>query len=120
MLSSLVPSLSPPSALHLTRVLSYCSPIGQNSAMHPYVEYLVSTPKNCTCTYLAEHLEGVSHDVVNDFLRQKQFMPRAVWKLVKDRIKDSKDAFLIVDDSVHDKRYARFIELVRAQYSANE
>ena len=35
-----------------------------------YVEYLVSTPKNCTCTYLAEHLEGVSHDVVNDFLRQ--------------------------------------------------
>ncbi|MBM4259175.1 MAG: tetratricopeptide repeat protein, partial [Deltaproteobacteria bacterium] len=22
-----------------------------------YVEYLVSTPKNCTCTYLAEHLE---------------------------------------------------------------
>ena len=32
-----------------------------------YVEYLVSTPKNCTCTYLAEHLEEVSHDVVNDF-----------------------------------------------------
>jgi hypothetical protein len=85
-----------------------------------YVEYLVSTPKHCTCTYLAEHLEGVSHDVVNDFLRQKRFMPREVWKLVKDRLKDSKDAFLIVDDSVHDKRYARFIELVRAQYRGNE
>lgn len=85
-----------------------------------YVAYLVSTPKNCTCTYLAEHLEDVSHDVVNDFLRQKRFMPREVWKLVKDRIKDSKDACLIVDDSVHDKRYSRFIELVRAQYSGNE
>jgi len=85
-----------------------------------YVEYLVSTPKNCTCTYLAEHLDDVSHDVVNDFLRQKRFRPREVWKLVKDRIKDSKDAFLIVDDSVHDKRYARFIELVRAQYSGTE
>jgi hypothetical protein len=85
-----------------------------------YVEYLVSTPKNCTCTYLAEHLEGVSHDVVNDFLRQKQFMPRELWKLVKDRIEDSKDACLIVEDSVHDKRYARFIELVRAQYSGTE
>ncbi len=85
-----------------------------------YVEYLVSTPKNCTCTYLAEHLEDVSHDVVNDFLRQKQFMPREVWKLVKDRLEDSKDACLIVDDSVHDKRYSRFIELVRAQYSGNE
>jgi len=85
-----------------------------------YVEYLVSTPKNCTCTYLAEHLEEVSHDVVNDFLRQKRFMPREVWRLVKDRIEDSKEAFLIVDESVHDKRYSRFIELVRAQYSGNE
>jgi hypothetical protein len=85
-----------------------------------YVEYLVSTPKNCTCTYLAEHLEDVSHDVVNDFLRQKRLMPREVWKLVKDRIEDSKDACLIVDDSVQDKRYSRFIDLVRAQYSGNE
>jgi hypothetical protein len=85
-----------------------------------YVEYLVSTPKNCTCSYLAEHLEEVSHDVVNDFLRQKRFRPCEVWKLVKDRIEDSKEAFLLVDDSVHDKRYSRFIELVRAQYSGNE
>ena len=58
-----------------------------------YVEYLVSTPKNCTCTYLAEHLEDVSHDVVNDFLHQKRFLPREVWKLMKDRIQDSKEAF---------------------------
>jgi Transposase DDE domain len=85
-----------------------------------YVEYLVSTPKNCTCTYLAEHLEDVSHDVVNDLLREKRFMPREVWRLVKDRIVDSTAAFLLVDDSVHDKRYSRFIELVRAQYSGNE
>ncbi len=85
-----------------------------------YVEYLLSTPKNCTCTYLAEHLEGVSHDVVNDLLRHRRFMPREGWRLVKDRIEDSRDAFLIVDDSVHDKRYSRFIELVRAQYSGNE
>jgi hypothetical protein len=83
-------------------------------------EYLVSTPKNCPCTYLAEHLEGVSHDVVNDFLGQKRFMPREVWQVVKDRIEDSREAFLMVDDSVHDKRYSRFIELVRAQYSGNE
>ena len=85
-----------------------------------YVEYLVSTPKNCTCTYLAEHLEEVSHDVVNDFLHQNRFLPREVWQLVKDRIEDSKEAFLLVDDRVQDKRYSRFIELVRAQYSGNE
>ena len=85
-----------------------------------YVEYLISTPKNCTCTYLAEHLEDVSHDVVNDFLRQKRFVPRDVWKLGKDRITDSQEAYRIGDDSVQDKRYSRFIEVVRAQYSGNE
>lgn len=85
-----------------------------------YVEYLLSTPKNCTCTYLAEHLEGVSHDVVTDLLRQRRFMPREVGKLVKDRIEDSREACLIVDDSVHDKRYSRSIELVQAQYRGNE
>ena len=85
-----------------------------------YVEYLLSTPKNCTCTYLAEHLEDVSHEVVNDLLRQKRFMPRAGWRLGKDRIEDRKDAFLIVDDRVHDKRYSRFLELVRAQYRGKE
>src|SRR6185436_8343320 len=85
-----------------------------------YVEYLISTPKNCTCTYLAEPLEEVSHDVVNDFLCQKRFMPRDVGKLGKERIEDSKEACLMVDDSVHDKRYSRLIELVRRQYSGNE
>lgn len=84
------------------------------------VEYLVSTPKNCTCPYLAEHLEEVRHDVVNDFLHQSRFLPREVWKLVKDRLEESKDAFLLVEDSVQDKRYSRFIEVVRAQYSGNE
>lgn len=69
-----------------------------------YVEHLISPPKNCTCPYLADHLEDVSHDVVSDFLPDHRFLPRALWKLVKDRIEDSKDACLIVDDSVQDKR----------------
>jgi hypothetical protein len=40
--------------------------------------------------------------------------------LVKDRSEDSNEAFLLVDDSVQDKRYSRFMELGRAQYSGNE
>ena len=35
-------------------------------------------------------------------------------------IADSPDAFLLVDDSVHDQRYSRFIELVKRQYSGAE
>jgi hypothetical protein len=33
---------------------------------------------------------------------------------------DSPDAFLIADDSVQDKRYSRFVELVRLQHSGTE
>ena len=62
----------------------------------------------------------MSHDGVNDFRHQKRFLPREVWKLVKDCIAESNAAFLLVDDSVQDNRYSRFIELVRVQYSGNE
>ncbi len=85
-----------------------------------YVEYLLSTPFNYTCTNLADHLDGVSHDVVNDFLQQEHFRPQHLWELVRGRIADSREAFLIADDSVQDKRYSRFIELVKYQYSGAE
>jgi hypothetical protein len=85
-----------------------------------YVEYLLSTPFNYTCTNLADHLDGVSHDVVNDFLRQERLRPRELWELVRGRIEDCREAFLIIDDSVQDKRYSRFIELVKYQYNGAE
>ena len=34
-----------------------------------YIEYLLITPTNYTCTHLAAHLPDVSHDQVNRFLR---------------------------------------------------
>jgi hypothetical protein len=85
-----------------------------------YIEYLLSTPINYTCSNLAEHLEGVSHDTVTDFLQSRKFTPRDLWELVKERIDDSEDAFLLVDDSVQNKQYSHSIETVKLQYSGNE
>ena len=34
-------------------------------------------------------------------------------------LRDSPEAFLLVDDSVQDKRYSRFIDLAKRQYSGN-
>ena len=31
-----------------------------------YVEYLISTPVNYTCTNLSDHLEDVSHDAISN------------------------------------------------------
>ncbi len=85
-----------------------------------YIEYLLITPINYTCSNLSEHLEEVSHDVVTDFLQNSKFTPKDVWNLVKDRIDDSEEAFLLVDDSVQNKQYSQSIETVKLQYSGNE
>ena len=85
-----------------------------------YIEYLLSTPINYTCSNLSEHLENVSHDTVTDFLQNSKFTPRDLWDLVKDRIDDSEEAFLLVDDSVQNKEYSHAIETVKLQYSGNE
>jgi hypothetical protein len=73
-----------------------------------------------TCSNLSEHLENVSHDTVTDFLQNSKFTPRDLWDLVKDRIDDSEEAFLLVDDSVQNKQYSQAIETVKLQYSGNE
>ena len=85
-----------------------------------YIEYLLSTPINYTCSNLSEHLEKVSHDSVTDFLQNSKFTPKELWELVKNRIDDSEEAFLLVDDSVQNKQYSQVIETVKLQYSGNE
>lgn len=85
-----------------------------------YIEYLISTPVNYTCTNLANHLEGVSHDAISDYLQHDKLTARGLWELVAPLLKDSADAYLIVDDSVQNKQYSHKIELVKKQYSGAE
>jgi hypothetical protein len=85
-----------------------------------YIEYIIVTLSNFTCTNLADHLEGqnaISHDAVSDLLASKRITPRYVWEAVAPYIDDSPESYLIVDDSVQDKRYSKKIGLVKRQYS---
>ena len=85
-----------------------------------YVEYLICTIGNYTSSHLAEHLDEVSHDVVIDYLRSEHLTARNLWELVFGLDQDRPEAFMLVDDSVQDKRYSQFIELVKLQYSGAE
>jgi len=85
-----------------------------------YVEYLICTIGNYTSSNLVEHLNEVSHDVVTDYLRSEHLTAHSVWELVKRLLQDGPEAFMLVDDSVQDKRYSQFIELVKLQYSGAE
>jgi hypothetical protein len=85
-----------------------------------YVEYLICTIGNYTSSNLAEHLDDVSHDVITDYLMNERHTARGLWELVERLIEDSPEAFMLLDDSVQNKRYSRFIELVKLQYSGAE
>jgi hypothetical protein len=84
-----------------------------------YIEYLVATPNNYTCTHLANHLEGeaaTSHDTISDYLRREKLTPRRLWEVVEALLHDTADSYLIVDDSVQNKQYSQKIELVKLQF----
>lgn len=83
-----------------------------------YCQYLLSSQINYTITNLAEHLENISHDKINNYLKNEKLTPRLLWDNVKNIVEVDEDAYVIFDDSVLDKRYSEEIELVRRQYSA--
>jgi hypothetical protein len=84
-----------------------------------YVEYVISTPINYTCTNLAAHLEQVSHDAVNDYLRREKHTSHTLWEFAQPLINNCEESFLVLDDSVQDKSYSQKIEMVKLQYSGN-
>jgi hypothetical protein len=85
-----------------------------------YCQYLLSSQINYTITNLAEHLENISHDKINYYLKKEKLTPRLLWDNVKDVIMTDDNGYVIFDDSVLDKRYSEEIEIVRRQYSGNE
>ena len=88
-------------------------------AQTTYIEYLLSMPTNYSCTHLAAHLPDVSHDQVNRFLRTSTLPTNQLRELVQPLLRDSPEAFLLVDDSVQDKRYSRFIDVAKRPYPDN-
>ncbi|MEM9774764.1 MAG: transposase [Chloroflexota bacterium] len=82
-----------------------------------YIEYLISTPLNYTCSNLADHLDHTSHDVVTDYLRRERLTAHHLWEVAQHLIDDSEESYLIIDDSVQNKQYSKVIELVKRQYS---
>jgi hypothetical protein len=85
-----------------------------------YCQYLLSSQINYTLTNLAKHLEVISHERINRYLKNEKLTPSLLGDNVKDLIEIEVNAYLIFDDTVIDKRYSEQIELTRWQYSGNQ
>lgn len=97
--------MSQPSSKKITR-LDYC-------------QYLLVSQTNYTLTNYAEHVETLSHDLVNRYLNQEKLTPRMVWEQSCGGVIQSERGYLLFDDTVIDKSYSTSIEGVRWQYSGN-
>lgn len=84
-----------------------------------YCQYLLSSQTNYTLTNYADHVETVSHDMVNRYLREERLTARFVWEQVREEVERTEEGYIVFDDSVIDKNYSREIENVRSQYSGN-
>jgi hypothetical protein len=80
-----------------------------------YCQYLLSSQINYTITNSAEHLESISHDAINYYLKAEKLTPRLLWDNVKEVVEPDANGYIIFDDSVLDKRYSEEIEIVRKQ-----
>ena len=47
-----------------------------------YSQLLCGAQKNYSHTYFADHLDGVSHDAINRYLKGEKLKPRLVWEHV--------------------------------------
>ena len=84
-----------------------------------YCQFLLSSQINYTLTYFADHHQGFSHDLINQYLRQEKMTPRLLWENVQGEIIYSANGYVLFDDTVIDKNYSHCIELVRRQWSGN-
>ena len=85
-----------------------------------YCQYLLSSQINYIITNLAEHLESISHDAINYYLKTEKLTSRLLWDKVKEVVEPDGNGYIIFDDSVLHERYSEEIEMVRRQYSSNK
>ena len=84
-----------------------------------YCQYLLSSQTNYTLTNYSEHVEKVSHDLVNRYLSTERLTASDVWRAVRPDIVTSENGYVVFDDTVLDKTHSTKIDSVRWQYSGN-
>ena len=65
-----------------------------------YCQFLLSSQINYTLTYFADHHQGLSHDTINQYLREEKMTPRLLWDNVQNEIIYAPNGYVLFDDTV--------------------
>lgn len=85
-----------------------------------YRDFLIANHNRYSGVELAKTspIEGMEHDAISRFLAEAVFNPKDLWRHVHAFVRRT-EGYLVVDDTLLDKRYSRKNELARVQYSGN-
>ncbi len=92
----------------------------QKNLFYDYCQFLIACFTNWTQTYFANHTKKWSHDQLNRFLRNEDISSSELWKSVKDDIEYDEGGYIVFDDVVLPKPYAKKIEVLRSQWSGSD
>lgn len=85
-----------------------------------YTKFLIANHNRYSGAELSKTSgSALSHDSVSKWLSDEEFDSKNLWPCVKDMI-EKETGYLIVDDSVLDKRFSRNNELAGRHWSGNE
>ncbi len=85
-----------------------------------YCQFLLAGIQNFTQTHFADHSDNYSHDQLNRLLNTQRIPARERWRSVRNDIEFDEDGYLLFDDTVISKPYAKEIQPVRRQWSGSE
>ena len=90
------------------------------SLFSDYCQFLLASFHNFTQTYFADHTDRWSHDQLNRLLREERISAGDLWRAVRNDIDFTPDGYLLFDDTVISKPYAKKMESVHRQWSGSE
>ena len=87
---------------------------------YDYCQFLIACFTNWTQTYFANHTKKWRHDQLNRFLRNEDISSSELYESVKDDIEYDDGGYIVFDDVVLPKPYAKKIEVLRSQWSGSD
>ena len=67
-----------------------------------YSQFLFNTQTNYTLTYFSDHIEEVSLDVINRYLKNEKLSPKLIWAHAKKDVIPVESGSIVFDDTVLD------------------
>lgn len=90
----------------------------QKCSLKVYSEFLIANQNRYSGLELSRVVPNMAHDCVSRWLSKSKFTPSELWNQTRDLV-DKQTGYLVIDDTLLEKKYSRENGLAKVQYSGN-